>query len=66
VLTIANVSNPLANFDEKIIVMVNTDATKTIKTSIEKNPNVEFIIKNQKEIPVDTAIDLNREEIAFN
>ena len=65
-LTIAKVSNPLDSFDEKIIVMVNIDATKTAKISIVKNPKAELIMKNQKEIPADTAIDLNREEIAFN
>jgi len=66
VLNIANVSNALDSFDEKIIVIVNTEATKTAKISIVKNPKAEVIMKNQKEIPADTAIDLNREEIAFN
>ena len=65
-LNIANVSNPLDSFDEKIIVMVNTDAIKTAKISIVKNPKAELITKNQNEIPADTAIDLNLEEIAFN
>ena len=65
-LNIANASNPLDSFDEKIIVTVNTDATKTAKISIVKSPKAELIIKNQKESPADTAIDLNREEIAFN
>ena len=65
-LNIANASNALDSFDEKIIVIVNTEATKTAKISIVKNPKAEVIMKNQKEIPADTAIDLNREEIAFN
>ena len=64
-LTIANASNPLDSFDEKIIVMVNTDATKIAKISMEKNPKAELIIKNQNESPADTAIDLNREELVF-
>ncbi len=64
-LTIANASNPLDSFDEKIIVMVNIEATKTAKISTVKNPKAELIMKNQKESPADTAIDLNREELVF-
>jgi len=60
------VFSPLASFDEKIIVMVNIDATKTAKISMEKNPKAELIMKNQKEIPIETVIDLNREELVSN
>ena len=65
-LITANAFSPLAIFDEKIIVMVNIDATKTAKISMEKNPKAELIMKNQKEIPIETVIDLNREELVSN
>lgn len=65
-LITANAFNPLAIFDEKIIVMINIDATKTAKISMEKNPKAELIMKNQKEIPIETVIDLNREELVSN
>ena len=63
VLIIAKISNPFEIFFAKICVIVKTDATNTIKISIENIPVDDVIIKNQNDNPAVTAKDLNRGEL---
>ena len=59
VLIMAKMSRPFEILYEKICVIINVDAIKITNISRE-NCFTEFvIIKNHKEIPEDTASDLN-------
>ena len=63
VLIIAKISNPFEIFFANICVILRTVATKIIKISIENIPVDDVMIKNQKDNPAVTAMDLNRGEL---
>ena len=63
VLIIAKISNPFEIFFVNNCVILKTIATNMIKISIEKIPVEVVIIKNQKDNPAVTAMDLNRGEL---
>jgi hypothetical protein len=63
VLIIAKISNPFEIFFANICVILRTAATKIIKISIENIPVDDVMIKNQKDNPAVTAMDLNRGEL---
>ena len=52
-------SNNLATFRERSCIKGKTIMMKITKTSIEKNPNVYVMIRNQNENPAETARALN-------
>ena len=60
VLSTANMSSPFEIFTANTCVVMRIDTTKIRNISIEKNPIVDVIIKNQNEKPAVTASDLNR------
>ena len=62
VLIIAKISKPLDNFTANICVTAANIIMKIRNTSIENIPNVDVIIKNQKEKPAVTANALNLDE----
>lgn len=59
VLIIAKISSPFEILYEKIWVTIMMDMTKIANVSSEKYPVAVVMIKNQKEIPIVTARDLN-------
>ena len=65
VLIIAKISKPLDNFTANICVTAANIIMKIRKASIENIPNVDVIIKNQKEKPAVTATALNLDEEVF-
>ena len=63
VLIIAKISNPFEIFFANICVTLRTIPTNIIKISIENIPVDDVMIKNQKDNPAVTAIDLNLGEL---
>ncbi len=59
VLYIAKISNALETLTAKNCINEKTVTTNTRKTSIENKFNVELIIKNQNDNPIETAMALN-------
>jgi len=55
----AKMSSAFEILDENIWVNINTDMTKIANSSNEKYKVVDVMIKNQKESPAVTAMDLN-------
>ena len=52
-------SNPFEIFDENTWVIISTDTTNAVNNSSEKYPVADVMIKNQKDSPAVTAMDLN-------
>ena len=55
----ANMSNTLDTFNDKICIKVKTIIIKIANASNENTPTIEVIIKNHKVNPADTANALN-------
>jgi len=65
VLISAKISSTFEIFTANICVIIRTAVIKMKNISIEKKSIEELIIKNQKDMPPVTAIDLNLGEEAF-
>ena len=65
VLITANMSNPFEIFFVNIWVIVKIVTTNIIIISMENKVAEDVIIKNQNDIPADTANDLNLVELVF-
>ena len=59
VLKIAKMSNALETLIDRICIMENTEIIKIRNNSRLKKFRLRDITKNQKDIPAETAIDLN-------